>query len=254
MTASLAAVRAPLADDGALAARVHELEHAYALLGARDLVKSLISKEFEEGLALVSSFGSGSAVMLHMAAQADPDIPVLFLDTEKHFGETKRYRDQLVELLGLTDVRSITPDPVAVDRHDPQGILWSQQPDDCCFIRKVAPLQRALGDFDAWFTGRRRDQNAERDTLPRFEAADGRIKINALANWTQQMVDDYFEEFKLPRHPLEADGYLSIGCMTCTDRVAEGEDARAGRWRGSNKSECGIHVANSNFSDYGANI
>ncbi len=254
MTAKLAAAPAALTDDGELAARVRELEHKYALFSARDLVKALIRDEFSEGLALVSSFGSGSAVMLHMAAQANPATPVLFLDTGKHFGETKRYRDDLTDLLGLSDVRSITPDPVAVEARDPQGILWSERPDECCHIRKVAPLQRALGEFDAWFTGRRRDQNAARGALARFEAADGRIKINALANWTQEMVDDYFEEFKLPRHPLEADGFLSIGCMTCTDRVAAGEDARAGRWRGNNKSECGIHVANSNFSNYGADI
>jgi len=230
------------------------LDHDFGALGAANLVKRLVQDVFKRRIALVSSFGSGSAVMLHMVAQADPATPVLFLDTGKHFGETRRYRDELAGLLGLTNVRNITPDPVVIEERDPQGVLWSQQPDDCCFIRKVAPLNRALGDFDAWFTGRRSGQSGTRAALPRFEGADGRVKVNGLAGWSQAVVDDYFEEFKLPRHPLEADGFLSIGCMPCTDRVANGEDPRAGRWRGRDKDECGIHLPGQPFTDFGADI
>ena len=242
----------PVEPSDAVIAR--SLDHDFGALGAANLVKWLVQDVFQQRIALVSSFGSGSAVLLHMVAQADPATPILFLDTGKHFGETRRYRDELAGLLGLTNVRNITPDPVAVEKHDPQGILWSQRPDECCFIRKVAPFNGALGEFDAWFTGRRADQNNTRTALPRFEAADGRVKVNVLAGWSQAVVDDYFEEFKLPHHPLETDGFLSIGCMPCTDRVAAGEDPRAGRWRGSKIEECGIHMPSTPFRDFGADI
>jgi phosphoadenosine phosphosulfate reductase len=219
-----------------------KLTGEYANLGARQLVDKTINEVFGERITLVSSFGSGSAVLLHMVAQANTRTPVLFVDTGKHFGETLRYRDQLIDQLGLQNVSNLKPLDGDISIHDPQGILWSQNADTCCAMRKVAPLNSALQNFDAWFTGRRREQNDLRQILPRIEVADGRIKINALANWTSEMVDDYFREFKLPRHPLEADGYLSIGCMTCTERVAAGEDPRAGRWRGREKTECGIHL------------
>ena len=104
-----------------------------------------------------------------------------------------------------------------------------------------SPLDRALVGIDAWITGRKRYQGRRRAVLPVIEAAEGRLKINPLASWSKDLLDDYFAEHKLPRHPLEEEGYLSIGCMPCTDRVAPGEDMRAGRWRGQNKDECGIH-------------
>jgi phosphoadenosine phosphosulfate reductase len=181
-------------------------------------------------------------VLLAMVAEVDPGTPVLFLDTGKMFGETLRYRDRLVARLGLSDVRTIAPEPVSLAMSDADGMLWSEDPDACCALRKVAPLGRALAGFDAWVSGRKRYQGGQRAALPIFETgADGRIKINPLAGWSRSRVTAELLRRDLPRHPLEADGYLSIGCYTCTDRVRPGEDLRAGRWRGLAKNECGIH-------------
>ncbi len=227
---------------GALAARVEALNKRYEDAAPADIIRAMASEEFPGKIALVSSFGTESAVLLHMIAQADPATPVVFLDTGKLFGETKRYRDQLIKLLGLTGVQSVAPDPAQLAARDPKGILWSQDPDACCTLRKVEPLRRALAPYAAWFTGRKAFQGASRAALPVFEAADGRIKVNPIVRWTKTDIDAYFAAHDLPHHPLEADGYLSIGCMPCTTRVEAGEDARAGRWRGSDKIECGIHL------------
>jgi phosphoadenosine phosphosulfate reductase len=202
----------------------------------------MITEEFPGKVALVSSFGTESAALLHMIAQVDKNAPVVFLDTGKLFGETKRYRDQLIKTLGLTGVQSVTPDAAAIAARDPKGVLWSQNPDACCALRKVEPLERALKPYDAWFTGRKAFQASSRAALPLFEIEDNRIKINPIVRWTKAEIEAYFDKHDLPRHPLEADGYLSIGCMPCTSRVEPGEDARAGRWRGSDKVECGIHL------------
>lgn len=205
------------------------------------LIKKAVTDRFPGRIAMTSSFGSSSAVLLDMAARVDPAIPVLFLNTRKLFGETLRYRDALVDRLGLTDVRELSPDPVDIAAHDADGMLFRSRPDLCCHLRKTLPLNRALAGFDAWMTGRRRDQSDQRTALRRIERAGGRAKINPLADWSQDDVDDYMDDRDLPRHPLEADGFLSIGCMPCTDRVVPGEDIRAGRWRGFDKTECGIH-------------
>jgi len=218
-----------------------DLNQRYDGAAAQDIVRDAI-RSFPGRIALVSSFGAESAVLLHLIAQADRATPVVFLDTGKLFGETKRYRDQLIGVLGLTDVRSVTPDPNAVVKRDPKGVLWSQNLDACCALRKVEPLQRALRPFDAWFTGRKAFQASHRAALPSVEMAEGRFKINPLIAWARTDIEAYFAEFDLPRHPLEADGYLSIGCMPCTSRVGQGEDQRAGRWRGTAKNECGIHL------------
>ena len=206
-----------------------------------EILRGAIS-EFPGKVALVSSFGTESAALLHLIAQIDRNTPVVFLDTGKLFGETKRYRDQLIDLFGLTAVTSVSPDPAALTARDPRGVLWSQNPDACCTLRKVEPLNRALAPYDAWFTGRKAFQAATREALPLFEVDDNRIKINPIVRWTKAHIDTYFTAHNLPHHPLEADGYLSIGCMPCTSRVEPGEDARAGRWRGSDKIECGIHL------------
>lgn len=191
--------------------------------------------------ALVSSFGTESAVLLHMAAQIDPAVPVLFLNTGKLFGETLKYRDTLVELLGLTDVRELRPEARILAAADPKGLLFASDPDRCCDIRKTAPLDGAVAGFDAWITGRKRFQSDVRSTLRQVERVGDKIKLNPLAPWTKADLTAYLEAHALPRHPLEADGYPSVGCMPCTDRVAVGEDLRAGRWRGQAKTECGIH-------------
>lgn len=207
----------------------------------QELLRAGVAR-FGGRIALVSSFGTESAVLLHMLAGIDKDTPVLFLNTGKLFGETLRYRTKLVDRLGLTDCRAIAPDGAEEQAQDKDGLLWRLDPNACCALRKVRPLAKALAPFDAWITGRKRYQSGSRAALPLAEVADGMLKLNPLANWDRAAVEAYLDRHDLPRHPLEADGFLSIGCMPCTDRVAPGDDIRSGRWRGTGKTECGIHL------------
>lgn len=234
-----AAVARKSIDSDVLAAH---LSDRFAGASAEELLAATIREAFQGRIALVSSFGTEAAVLLHLVAQADPATPVIFLDTGKLFGETLRYRDTLARRLGLTNIRSIEPDPAAVEKDDSEGVLWLRDADACCRIRKVETLARALAPFDAWINGRKRFQNTDRAAIAPVEADGAKVKVNPLANWTPRDIADYFTRHDLPRHPLEADGYRSIGCMPCTDRVAPGEDSRAGRWRGKQKTECGIHL------------
>jgi len=193
-------------------------------------------------IAIVSSFGAESALLLAMAAEIDPDVPVLFLETGRHFPETLAYRDRLTAHLGLRDVRSIAPAPAELAARDPQDQLSDFDPDACCALRKVEPLDAVLPPFDAWISGRKRSQAATRTSLPFLEPqGDDRLKINPLAGWNAREIDEEMTRRDLPRHPLTALGYKSIGCAPCTRPVAEGEDPRAGRWSGATKTECGIH-------------
>jgi phosphoadenosine phosphosulfate reductase len=225
----------PEAQALALAAQYHNADAQTVLRAALSLYKG--------GIALVSSFGAESAALLHMVAEIDRATPVIFLDTGRLFSQTLLYRNELARRLGLTDLRTASPRQVLVQQEDPDRLLAYSNPDMCCWIRKVDPLDTALEPFSAWITGRKRHQASTRAALLPFEADAGRIKVNPLADWTTKDVADYLERHDLPPHPLVADGYPSIGCMPCTSRVAEGEDARAGRWRGKSKVECGIHVS-----------
>ena len=218
------------------------MEQRFAGMSAQAMLARLLSDELAGRVAAVSSFGAESAVLLHMVAEIDRDVPVIFTNTQKMFGETLAYRDELAERLGLTDLRVYRPDPRRLAAKDPTGLRWSYDPDGCCDIRKVEPLARALAPFEAWLSGRKGFQAGTRRALPRFEVVDGRLKINPLADWSKADLDAYFADHDLPRHPLEAQGFLSIGCAPCTSRVQPGEDPRAGRWRGWDKVECGIHV------------
>ncbi|WP_442943588.1 phosphoadenylyl-sulfate reductase [Nitrospirillum sp. BR 11752] len=222
--------------------RAADLARTYAGLTGPALLEPLLTRELKGEIALVSSFGAESAVLLHMVAAIDPATPVLFLNTGKLFGETLRYRRELVAKLGLTDAREIKPLPEDEAARDADGLLWRANPDACCRFRKVEPLNRALEGFGAWITGRKRFQAATRADLVIIEATEGRLKINPLADWGRDDLVAYMDRHDLPHHPLEADGYLSIGCMPCTDRVAAGEDGRSGRWAGLGKTECGIHL------------
>ncbi len=215
----------------------------FAGVPAAEMLRELLTGELAGRIASVSSYGAESAVLLHMVAQVDKDVPVIFTNTQKMFGETLAYRDELSERLGLTDLRVFRPDPHRLAAKDATGMRWSYDPDGCCEIRKVEPLRRALAPFDAWISGRKGFQAGTRTAMPRFEEDEGRLKINPLADWNKAQLDGYFEEHDLPRHPLEAQGYLSIGCAPCTSKVKPGEDPRAGRWRGWDKVECGIHVS-----------
>lgn len=205
-------------------------------------IVALALAEFPHKTAVVSSFGAESAVLLHMTTTIDPDTPVLFLNTGKLFGETLRYRDRLQERLGLGDLRAVAPHPVDRDKLDPEGTLWSTDPDACCHFRKVLPLRRRLEGFDASITGRKRFQTEARSAMAPVEFFEGRFRFNPLAGWTQSDLENYLAAHDLPRHPLVEDGYPSIGCMPCTRRVKSGESYRDGRWAGLDKDECGIHV------------
>lgn len=192
-------------------------------------------------VALVSSFGAESVVLLHMIAQINKATPVIFLDTEMLFPETLTYQREVCATLGLTDVRVITPNRDDVLTEDVDGILHLADTDACCDLRKTRPLAKALEGFGGWITGRKQFQNGQRAQLPLFEKDGAQIKINPLASWGAQDLKDYMVQHNLPRHPLVAQGYPSIGCMPCTTRVSAHEDPRAGRWRNSEKTECGIH-------------
>lgn len=216
---------------------------------------AMLRELFAEGslgrVGVVSSFGTESAVLLHLVAEADRSVPVIFVDTLKMFPETLEYRDTLVARLGIENSEVVTPDAAVLAAKDESGLRWSYDPDGCCAIRKVEPLARAKQGLDAWISGRKAFQSVTRQNLPRFEVEDGRLKINPLGDWTKDDLESYFVQYDLPRHPLEAQGFLSVGCQPCTSPVAPGEDPRAGRWRGWDKTECGIHVPGSGDGDEG---
>jgi phosphoadenosine phosphosulfate reductase len=214
----------------------------YGALSTEAALDLAIHKLFPGRIALVSSFGADSVVLLHQVARVAPQTPVLFIDTGHLFPETLAYRQDVVARLGLTDVRSITPDPVDLAEQDPENFLWANAPDACCHIRKVLPLAKALTGFDVWISGRKPFQSLTRAALPLFEADGERMKLNALARWSAEDIEAYLVKYDLPRHPLVAQGYPSIGCVPCTSKVRPGEDPRAGRWRGRAKTECGIHA------------
>lgn len=244
MPAPLVSGRPSRDDVARAAARAEELAEQYGHLEGRDLLEVMIGDALRGDIALVSSFGTEAAVLLALVAEVDPATPVLFLETGKHFPETIAYRDDMIRRLGLTGVRNIEPSEMDTRTLDPDGRLWARNPNLCCYLRKVLPLERALGEFGSWITGRKQYQGGARGTLPTIEASNGRIKINPLVRWDRDRLLAEFEARNLPAHPLVAEGYASVGCAPCTRPTAPGEDARAGRWAGRDKSECGIHAEN----------
>ncbi len=228
-----------------VADRVAQLNDRYRHHGATAVLERALTDPQVGSIALVSSFGAESVVLLHMLSVMDRSVPVLFLDTEMLFPETLAYQVEVTEKLGLTNVQIIRPDREDAFLRDPDGQLHRSDPDACCALRKTVPLQRALAGHDAWITGRKRFQGAKRIDLEFFESeADIRIKVNPLVHWTRADVQDYMINNRLPRHPLVSRGFPSIGCAPCTSAVRPGEDPRAGRWRGREKEECGIHFVN----------
>ncbi|MEX0349751.1 MAG: phosphoadenylyl-sulfate reductase [Paracoccaceae bacterium] len=225
----------------ALTEKVDALNARFRHHSAHDVIHGALEEAGR--LALVSSFGAESVVLLHMAAVVDKDTPVLFVDTQLLFTETLVYQQEVSERLGLRNVQIIRATHEDLARDDPYGALRLRDTDACCTLRKTIPLQRALKGYDGWITGRKRFQAGTRAALDFFEVEDGtgRIKVNPLAHWAPEDVRAYMDENRLPRHPLVAKGYPSIGCAPCTSPVKEGEDPRAGRWRDQNKEECGIH-------------
>jgi len=227
-----------------VAQRVAELNTRYRHHSATAVLEHAVGDPMVGAVALVSSFGAESVVLLHMLSVIDRGLPVIFLDTEMLFPETLEYQREVAAKLRLDNVRVIRPEREEIFAQDPDGLLHQSNPDACCSLRKVLPLRRALKNFDAWITGRKRFQGGVRASLEFFEA-DGteRIKVNPLAYWSPQDVQDYMINNRLPRHPLTTSGFASIGCKVCTTPVGGGESQRAGRWRGRSKQECGIHIS-----------
>ena len=240
--------------------RLLRLESFYGDMEPKLLLRTVIKEEFNNEIALFSSFGADSALLISLVAEIAPNTPILFLETEKHFAETLEYVEELRKLLGLTDIRFLKPQPELIQRTDPKGNLWSFMPNRCCWMRKVEPLQRAVKDMNikALITGRKRYQTSERSDMTYFQLDDeGIFRINPLAYYDKAGLKAEFARRNLPQHPLVAKGYKSIGCAPCTLPVAEGQDERAGRWAhtadkatGEQKTECGIHLDNSQVADW----
>ena len=229
-----------------LRARVAALNARYRHHGATSVLAGALGDAESGDIAMVSSFGAESVALLHLVAMIDRTTPVLFIDTRLLFAETLAYQQEVAERLHLRDVRVLRTDDATLAQSDPMGALRLTDKNACCALRKTVPLENALQGFDGWITGRKRFQASTRATLEFFELEEetGRIKVNPLAHWAPEDVRNYMDENRLPRHPLVEQGYPSIGCMPCTSKVAPGEDPRAGRWRGEEKTECGIHFGN----------
>ena len=221
------------------AALADALNADYAERPAREVLAAALDR-FKGRIAVLSSFGAESAAGLAMIAEIAPDTPVFFLDTERHFAQTLDYRDALVQRLGLTNVKILRADRDEAAAEDADGQLWRRDSDACCALRKVRPLARALAGYDALITGRKRYHGGVRETLEPFEFDGVRIKVNPLAGWSREDVQAVFEKLDLPAHPMVEQGYVSIGCWPCT-APASPANVRDGRWRGQDKTECGIH-------------
>ncbi len=220
-----------------------EFEDRHAL----DIV-AWAAETFGDDLAVSSSFGADSAVMLHLATQVKPDVKIVTVDTGFLFPETNRFRDDLARRLNLNLLvyRPQIPRDLFLQEH---GKMWRSSPDSCCAMNKREPFDRAKQELGirCWMTGVRREQSATRRATPIVQRDHlGILKLSPIAPWTAKDVHYYLQENELPYHPLRARGYLSIGCQPeegfCTRRVKPGEDPRAGRWAGFDKTECGLHV------------
>lgn len=234
----------PLSTNEALAleARAQDLTRRHGSLPARDVIRACCNELFPNRVAAVSSYGAEAAVLLHLIASVAPATPVIFLDTDKHFPETTEYVTNLTRELGLGVSVAAYPGKFDVLAEDPEGSLHGTDSDRCCHIRKTLPMMRALRPYQAYFTGRKQFQTTDRQSMTPFEVYGRWMRVNPLWNWSAEEVRDYFSTYKLPEHPLRSRGYPSIGCFPCTRAVQEGEDARAGRWADSEKTECGIHI------------
>lgn len=222
--------------------RVAALNDRYRHHAAISVMEKALSDPDTGRVAMVSSFGAESVVLLHMVSLIAPATPVLFVDTMMLFPETLAYQQEVASKLGLSEIRTIRATKAALALDDPDGTLYQFDTDACCNLRKTVPLETALAGFDAWITGRKRYQGQTRAEIDFFEVeTPDRMKINPLAHWGREDLEEYMVQNRLPRHPLVARGYPSIGCAPCTSPVKPGEDPRAGRWRGSQKTECGIH-------------
>jgi phosphoadenosine phosphosulfate reductase len=222
--------------------QLNNIVENYAGLEGRQLIAAVV-KNHPGRVALLSSFGAESSVLLHMISEIAPDLPVLFLDTEKLFPETLAYRDHLVRELGLRNLQNIHPDAEDIQRVDPDGVLNTFDKDLCCHFRKTVPMQKAFAAYDVIISGRKRFHGAARSDLQYISVQDGRIKLEPLASFSALDLSNYMITHHLPSHPLKLQGYRSIGCVPCTTVGGTDDDPRAGRWAGTEKTECGIHFS-----------
>jgi phosphoadenosine phosphosulfate reductase len=221
---------------------VHRYLESYAGLESRNLIAA-VAKDFGKRAGMLSSFGAESAVLLHMVSEVAPDLKIVFLDTEKLFPETLSYRDQLVEEFGLTNVKIWKPSLADLAEQDSNGDLHLTDKDQCCHIRKTLPMNRAFHGIDAMLSGRKRFHGAQRSNLDFVSVQDGRLKVEPLAGFTALDLQAYAIHHHLPSHPLKLQGYFSVGCMPCTSQGGDQNNPRAGRWAGTEKTECGIHFS-----------
>ena len=220
----------------------NDILEAYAGLEGRGLIRT-VARDYKGRVALLSSFGAESSVLLHMVSEIDSSLPVIFLDTEKLFPETLAYRDRLIDELGLTNVKIWHPSSEDIRQQDPNGDLHSSNPDQCCNIRKTLPMEKAFANYDVMISGRKRFHGAGRSDL-QFVSIDGdRLKVEPLAGFTALDLQSYMVNHQLPSHPLRLQGYRSVGCIPvqCTSPGGTDDNPREGRWMGSDKTECGIH-------------
>jgi len=224
------------------------LDRLLTPMSTDQLLRQVLAEVYPGRAAVATSFGSESAVLLALVAAVNPSTPVLFLDTGLLFAQTLSYRDRLITHLGLTDVRTIRPDPADLAREDADGTLNRRDPDRCCHLRKVLPMERALEGFDVWISGRKRYHGGARGDLPRVEFDGRHLKINPLADWRETDIADFYRRYFLPRHPLVEQGFGSIGCFPCTEPSGSGSYSREGRWAGRTKTECGIHKSSAQRS------
>ncbi|MDV7339400.1 phosphoadenylyl-sulfate reductase [Terasakiella sp. A23] len=241
-TSSAVSFTKPSASQDEGQAKLSHLLESYGTLDAHELLEKVLLEEFKGEIAVSSSFGAEAAVLLKLISDVDKETPILFIDTGHLFEETIQYKETIGEHLGLTNILTVGPEEIHLQNADKDATLYERDTDYCCHIRKVLPFEKALGPYKAWVSGRKRFQNSERAALQPIELdVDGRFKVNPLYNWDYDKVISEFKAMNLPKHPLVAKGYPSIGCAPCTRAVKDGEDQRAGRWSGQGKTECGIH-------------
>ncbi|MGP1282796.1 MAG: phosphoadenylyl-sulfate reductase [Parasphingopyxis sp.] len=221
-----------------LSEKAAALNASFEKLTARQILAQILNGRAAGRAAVLSSFGAEAAVLLKLVADKDPTTPVVFLETRKHFAETLDYIDDLMDALGLTTLVRVRPNSAQLAAADPKGDLHARDSDRCCYIRKTLPMIGALKNYDCILTGRKRFQTDARKRMDYVEVQQSWLRINPLADWTPDRVNGFLDDHGLARHPLVARGYASIGCAPCT---VPGEDDRAGRWAGQEKTECGIH-------------
>ena len=230
---------------------ITRLNKYFASKPTEELLKYVLKEKRFGRLALVSSFGIQSSILLHLVANIDPETNVLFIDTGKLFPQTLQFQEKLAATLNLTNTKPVKQRLPKLRHQDPNGNLWQIDNSACCDLRKIQPLNNELAHFDSWISGRKTFQGGMRSSLDLFEKSGAHIKINPLANWSKDQLEAYMDRFDLPVHPLADEGYTSVGCMPCTTTTLPNQSPREGRWSGMAKTECGIHLPAKILADNG---